>query len=57
MAIVAIGHIERMIWWNGTDTKARETFETAMLIVKVSGVKVSEPKPKRKKQPNDVEAV
>jgi len=70
MAIVAMGQVERMIWWKGTETAARETLEMAMLKVKgkekatrvrfsreVRWVSSRELKPKRRKQPMEVEDV
>lgn len=33
MRTAKTGHVERMIWWKGIDTMARETFDVAMLTV------------------------
>jgi hypothetical protein len=31
--MVHIGHVLLMIWWNGTETMARETFDMAIFTV------------------------
>ena len=67
MRIVTTGQVDRIIWWNGTDTMARETFEIAMSRVnrrekprsmrcerKFSGVNVKWPVPINMKVPTAV---
>jgi hypothetical protein len=64
---VTTGQVDRMTWWNGTETMANETLEIAMLRVKrrekamrvrcerrFSGVKVRCPVPIKMKVPIDV---
>ena len=61
------GVVDRMIWWNGTDTIASDTFDIAMLIVnrneKATRVRLSRvprvdslsaPKPNMAKHPIEV---
>ena len=70
MRIVTTGQVDRITWWNGTETMARETLEIAMLRVnsrekprrtrwerKFSGVKVKWPVPIKMKVPTDVAVV
>jgi hypothetical protein len=68
--MVTTGQVDRMTWWNGTETMAREPLELAMLRVKrretarrvrwerrFSGVKVRWPVPIKMKQPIEVAVV